>query len=238
MRLPWDATRSTRDSSLLLSISEGLDSVHRARVDEEDIAYQANKIVRECLDKRAIDYETYRTWRQKNPNIFTAIVDSSNQLIGFFDIFPLADDTAEEIIAGKRNEKSLTIDDILPPEKTSSVKYLYIATVMANPHQKTFSTAAASDITLLKFEEFISDVYAPTDQRTYIAFAHTKEGQALVRRCEFALISLPQDNPQGDPLFILKGGELTGVLNKFQGLQKRLSAKREKATHKGRICRV
>jgi hypothetical protein len=230
MNLPLYDSNSTRDSSLLLSITEGLESVRYARIGEEDIAFHANEIVREHLDKRSVDYKTYRTWRQKNPNIFTAIIDSKNQLIGFFDVFPLTNNTAEEIIAGTRTEKSLKIDDILPPQQCSTARYIYIATIMANPHQKSFSAAVASDITLLKFGEFISKIYAPIEGRTYLAFAHTKEGQALVRRCSFSLVSLPKNNPQRDPLFVLEGSELKGVMNKFQGLRMRMFAHSELKT--------
>src|SRR5207248_11004799 len=95
---------------------EALDSVREGHHDDEEIAFIANKIVRKFLDKRAIRYDRYKAWRQRNPLIFTPIVDLSNELIGFFDIFPLTPEAGNAIIAGKLTERTLTIDDILPAQ--------------------------------------------------------------------------------------------------------------------------
>lgn len=82
------------DGSLLFAIESALEVVRFGSRDDESLAFSANKIVRRELDKHAITYATYRGWRQRNPLIFTTVVDDTNQLIGFFDIFPITADAA------------------------------------------------------------------------------------------------------------------------------------------------
>jgi len=93
--------------SLLVAVEQALESVREGSIDDEAIAFSANKIVRKCLDKRAIRYDEYKKWRKRNHLIFTPIVDQQNKLIGFFDIFPLTLDAGERIVAGTLTERSL-----------------------------------------------------------------------------------------------------------------------------------
>ena len=100
--------------SLTLTLRRAADGVRFAARDDETIAKEANDIVRRGLDKRCIAYEDYKRWRQKNPTIFTAVTDSENQLIGFFDIFPLTDEAARGLLDGEVHERSLGLSGILP----------------------------------------------------------------------------------------------------------------------------
>ena len=82
------------------AIGHALEMV-RGPKNDESLALAANRIVRRCLDKHAITYKEYKLWRNLNPLVFTTIVDDENQLIGFFDIFPLKADAGEGVIAGR-----------------------------------------------------------------------------------------------------------------------------------------
>ncbi len=225
----WDS--SDKEGSITLSISDGLKRVRLASPDDEAIAFEANKIVREGLDKGCINYQTYRTWRLKNRAIFTAIVDNENHLIGFFDIFPLREETASDIIAGKRPEHSLVIDDMLPESENAKAQYLYIATIMVNPSQTEFSMVVAKDIILLAFLRFVQAIFKPVEQRTFLAFGHTKAGVVLLRRSGFTIISLPKQNPQGDPLFILRPTDVKSAITRFE----RIHANASLRTNDGEI---
>jgi hypothetical protein len=132
--------------SLTLTIRRSIDRIKFAARDDESIALEANKIVKHELDKRCISYEDYRKWRRLNPMVFTAITDSENQLVGFFDVFPLTEEAAHHLISGKHGEHELNIKAILPHNENSDAKYIYIASLMLNPQQQVFSRIVAKEI--------------------------------------------------------------------------------------------
>ena len=127
----WSLLLDNADStgSLCFAIGHALEKVREGPKDDESHALAANRMVRRCLDKRAIPYREYKLWRKLNPLVFTTIVDEDNQLIGFFDIFPLKPSAGEDLIAGRFTERSLKIDHILGFADSASATHLHIATV-------------------------------------------------------------------------------------------------------------
>jgi hypothetical protein len=189
--------------SLSLIIRRSIDRATFAARDDESIALEANKIVRHELDKRCISYEDYKKWRRLNPMVFTAITDSENQLIGFFDVFPLTEEAAHHLISGKSDEHHLSIKAILPHSENNDAKYIYIASLMLNPRQQAFSRIVAKEVLLLKLAEFLLVNFPPNEERVIFAYAHTKFGDRLLKNTEFRNTALPKDSKQGDPLYEL-----------------------------------
>jgi hypothetical protein len=204
------------DGSLLFAIESALEGVRFGSRDDESLASAANKIVRRELDKHAISYADYKEWRRQNPLVFTSVVDDGNQLIGFFDIFPLTVAAGADVISGKITERSLTVDHIVPLAGTSSATYLHIATILRNPRQKRFSSLVAKEVLLLKMKEFLRKHYEPLGERTYTAFAQSPEGEALLKRCGFAMILLSEQNEQHCPLYVLRPAETAGAIERFE----------------------
>jgi hypothetical protein len=216
--MPWsNVSRDEGDSvgSLLFAIGQALEKVREGSIHDESLALAANKIVRKCLDKRAITYKDYKLWRKLNPLVFTAIVDENNQLIGFFDIFPLKSDAGEDIISGTLTERSLKTDHIIAVTDVASATYLHIATILINPRQNAFSPIVAKEVLLLKMREFIERHYAPIDARTYTAFAQTRAGEALLKRCGFSMAVLATENEQHSPLYLLRPTETVTAIFRF-----------------------
>jgi hypothetical protein len=141
----------------------------------------------------AITYEGYKNWRKKNPSIFTTIVDKSNNLIGFFDIFPITHDAGEAIISGKLTERSLSEKHLLPLSANASATHIHIATILLNPRQHSFSPVVAKEVMLLRLKRFLERVYSPIETRTYTAFGQTKSGEALLKRCDFSMTGFSGD---------------------------------------------
>ncbi len=204
--------------SLSLTVRRAVDRVKFAARDDESIALEANKTVRHGLDKHCISYEDYKKWRRKNPIVFTAITDSDNQLIGFFDVFPLTEEAAQGLISGKLDEHGLNIEAILPYEKNGSAKHIYIASIMVNSQQTVFSQIIAKEVLLLKFAEFISDVFPPNEERVLFAYAHTGYGERLLKNSEFRNTALSRDNKQGDPLYELSPAGYRDLVKSFDSL--------------------
>ncbi len=204
------------DGSLLFAIDGALEVVHFGSRDDESIASTANNIVRRELDKHAITYADYKEWRRQNSLVFTSVVDENNQLIGFFDIFPLTATAGVGVISGAISERSLTLDHIVPAAGTSSATYLHIATILRNPHQRRFSSLVAGEVLLLKMKEFLRKHYEPLEQRTYTAFAQSRDGEAILKRCGFTMILLPEQNEQHCPLYVLRPTETTNAIDRFE----------------------
>jgi len=153
----WLETRSTSEAkhsrevekgelSFLLDVAEALEKVRYAPADDEGIAHLANRIVRADLDKWAIKYSAYKKFRKKNPLVFSAIVSDDNELIGFFDVFPLTDGAAHEILSGKVRERDITEGDIVPFAMNRMSRNIYIASVLFNKKQGRFTPKVAKEI--------------------------------------------------------------------------------------------
>lgn len=215
------------DEWLLLSIGNALDKVKLGSPGDELQALVANRIVRRCLDKHAITYEAYKEWRRKNPLIFTAVVADNGEMIGFFDIFPLTRDAGEGIVTGTLTEHSLSIEHIVPMGETASATHIHIATILVNPKQKTFSATVAKEVLLLSMGRFIERHYAPVEQKSYTAYAQSKAGEALLRRCGFSMAVLPNQNEQNWPLYTLRPGESITAMLRFDRADGGVSAARD-----------
>jgi len=211
-----------------VAIERALDRVREGSANDESMALAANKIVRKALDKRAIGYSEYKIWRKRNRFIFTTVVDEANQLIGFFDIFPLTTEAGEAIVSGALTERSLKADHILPEAATRGATHIHIATVLLNPRQKSFSAIVAKEVLLLKLKEFIEAKYDPVEMRTFTAFAQSKSGEAFLQRCDFSMVVFSKDNEQHLPLYVLRPAESGTAVFRFNQAEKRFSGARRR----------
>jgi hypothetical protein len=211
--------------SVLFEIGQALETVRFGARDDESHALAANKIVRACLDKRAITYNDYKVWRKLNPLIFTTVVDENNKLVGFFDIFPLKSEAGEEIIAGTLTERSLKADHLIAFADNASVTHLHLATILLNPRQNTFTPMIAKEVLLLKMGEFVEKHYAPIEQRTYTAFAQSREGETLLNRNGFSMAIVAKGNEQHLPLYLLRPSETGAAMFRFGRAQEYFSRK-------------
>src|SRR5262245_54247493 len=58
--------------------------------------------------------------------------------------------------------------------------------------------------------------YAPMETRTYTAFAQSRAGEALLKRCGFSLTMLARDTDQGVPLYVLRPSETAKAIFRFE----------------------
>jgi len=218
--------RKSEAESLALTLHRAADSVRFAARDDEAIAREANDIVRRGLDKRCIAYEDYKRWRQKNPTIFTAVTGSDNQLIGFFDVFPLTDESARGLLDGEVHERSLGLSSILPCSGNDRAKYLYTASIMLNPEQAALSPLVAKEVLLLNFAEHLSTTFPPNGVRVLFAYAHTAAGERLLRNAGFTNTRLPEHAKQGSPLYELSPDAYGDLARDFEGMLGRKGARK------------
>jgi hypothetical protein len=213
------------EGSLLFAIAQALADVRQGSIDDEALALHANRMVRRRLDKHAITYKDYRVWRKRNPLIFTTILTQSNELVGFFDIFPLTTEAGEGIISGRLTERSLTPEHVVPLADSKSATHIHVATILVNPRQRTYNPVVAKEIIIMKLREFMATNYAPVETRTYTAYAQSKTGEALLKRCGFSMAVLARDNEQRFPLYVLRPGETVAAVFRFERVEECFSRK-------------
>ena len=200
--------RDTRsDGSILFAIANAYESVRFGAADDEALALKCNAIVRKGLDKHAISYAEYRTWRERNDLIFTSVVDAGGSLIGFFDVFPLVAESAEAMLKGTLNERSLALEHIVPRYATADVVYIHIATIMVDPRQTSFTPTVAREALLMQFKKFLEENYEPLERKVFTAYAQTEAGEALLRRAGFSAAVLPKYSGQDASLYVLRPGK-------------------------------
>jgi hypothetical protein len=183
-----------------------------AATNDEDIALQANKMVRKVLDKHCISYQDYRLWRKKNNQIFHALLAPDGQLIGFFDIFPLNQTSGKLLFSGQIKERDLTRDAILPLDRMNECKFVYISSIVANPNQAYYPHALAKQVIINKLVDFLVEQYPPDPSRTIFAYALTKAGERLLKNHHFTKIQPPQYTRQNMPLYALNCKDYATIL--------------------------
>jgi len=220
-----DNTTSVRERceksecSFIVTIVESLDIIRYANSYDEQIAERANNIVRKELDKWTFNYLTYKKWRQKNHLVFAAIVDINNELIGFFDIWPLTEYAAERILSGKLNEHDLTERDIYSYEYVQHAKNIYIASIIINKEQNVINIKVAKEIVIIKMYEYIEEKYCPLENKTVIAYAHTKDGEMLLKKAGFTMRLRKKDSVQKRPLYVLEPGQCDAPFSRFKRIK-------------------
>jgi hypothetical protein len=173
--------RSRRELRATHATYEGL------RIEPDPSEYFAdlgNNHVRKIFGRsRVISYAEYKKWRAKNATIFTAVSNDKNELVGFFDIFPLTDAAGAALISGEKAEPDLSIDDVLSGRETPACNYVYIATLAAryrNPLLDVLLTRA--------LVSHLNNALPPRPGRQYLIIPYTKVGRnAAIRngfRCE------------------------------------------------------
>jgi V8-like Glu-specific endopeptidase len=220
----YDKTISSIEPSFLFDLTEALACVHYAPYNDEGVAFECNEIVRSDLDKWTFNYSQYKPWRLKNKNVFSAVVANTGELIGFFDIFPLTDESATSILSGKRKENTLNPDDIVPFESLASSKNIYIASLMINRKQKRFNNRLSKELMTIKLFEFIDQTYSPVNENRFIAYAHSRSGEQILKRCGFTLVVRAEDTKQNSSLYVLEAGQAVRVRGRFDRIMRALCA--------------
>lgn len=194
---------AVEDGSVSLTLRRALACVRFAARNDESVALLANKIVRRGLDKHCISYADYRRWREKNSSVFTAITGKENNLLGFFDIFPLTEEAAKGLLNGRIREHDLTSESIVPADENLAVRNIYIASLMVNPRQRLFSRIVANEVVVLKCLEYLIETFPPNDERMILAYAQTDMGERLLKNAAFTNTTLAESSKQRRPLYQL-----------------------------------
>lgn len=189
---------------------------------EETLALEANKAARRYFGmRRTIKFNEYRKWREKNPYIFSAIVNDDRDLLGFFDVFPLKDEIGRRVLKGELSENDLTIDDFYSEASKQKSAYIYVATVMSCVVNDHFEARLIDHIS-----EFVMSTYPPTEGRIYLAFSATTTGGNLLKRNKFIKAVPKELTPCGRDLWVLNADNIDAALSRVKTTTKAIAVKR------------
>ena len=180
----WLVVRRANRRQELHATYATYDGLHIEPNPSEHFADLGNQHVRDIFGRdRVISYAEYKTWRNKNPTIFTVVANNKNELVGFFDIFPLTEAAGVGLMRGDKSEQDLTIDDLLDGKSTADCNFVYIATLAARYRNPLLDVLLTRSLV-----EHLSNVLPPRPGRRYLIIPYTTEGRnAAVRngfRCE------------------------------------------------------
>ena len=160
-------------------------------------------------------------WREKNPYIFSAIVNEDRDLLGFFDVFPLKEEIGQRVLKGALSENDFTIDDFYNEASKQKSTYIYIATVMSCVVNDHFEARLIDHI-----REFIMSNYPPTEGRVYLAFSATTTGGNLLKRNKFIKAVPKELTPCGRDLWVLDANNFDAALSRVKATTRAVSVKR------------
>ena len=149
---------------------------------------EANSLAAACYRRDAISDELVEQWRLKNPNMFACVLDERGTIDAAFGIMPLTKSFMDQFIVGKVVENQIGAEDIHGPDKSKNVARLYISGVVVRD-AKTQKGHMRAALLMWATIQYLVKLYGTRRRRTLYALAATREGERLLKRLNFTIIS-------------------------------------------------
>jgi len=155
---------------------------------DRGLAEQASHLAHEIFGNLGIiPTERYESWLVKNPNILACLVNSSGEVVGYFDVLPLRSDFMEGFIRGTLTELDIRHEDILPPQHARRCKRLYIAGIVVRDSGSYTARRHAKHL-MWGLLQYLDHFYGAPSERHVYASGGTKEGRQILQRFGFQLV--------------------------------------------------
>jgi hypothetical protein len=161
--------------------------------------YDIDEIVKldeSVFDKHEIiDRNKFFEWHNKNPKIFTCLVDD-NKVAGYFSILPLKKESLDKFLAGEVCEKSFTSNDILQyKDAIGHCRDFYFFSIAINSNGRKL---------FLRYflNEIAKELQANNNSRNLYVTAAKNEGRALIERFNFRLVQKGACRADGHDLYV------------------------------------
>lgn len=105
-------------------------------VSEDDIFQMCELDKRTFKDLNQVDFDVCKSWYNKNPQIYTAIM-KDDTLIGYINFMPVTDTAYKKFREGKLSEQSLTAKDIKIMRPNKEYYCLFLSVVIDKKYQNT-----------------------------------------------------------------------------------------------------
>lgn len=169
---------------------EEIEAIPRCRLQcpaDRSLAEQSHDLAAESYGRiEPINSERYEQWRLKNPNVLVCLVDEDENVIGYFDVFPITTEFAEALTGGIATEYQMLHEHIVGPNHIAECKWLYLGGI-AVKDPETFLGRRRAAYLVWGLKMYLRDFYQGPPNRTLIATGASKEGEHLLQRFHFTL---------------------------------------------------
>lgn len=159
-----------------------------------------------CIAKQAypgvppLPQERYEQWLMINPNLLICLFDFNHRVVGYCDIFPLRHDFMDMLIAGVCSEHDIRREHILSPREARKLTRLYVGGI-AVVEPLTARGRRYASMLIWGVLCYLDHFYPIPPVRELFAQAVTPEGERLLRKFRFQLISPARGRKLSSPLY-------------------------------------
>jgi len=128
----------------------------------------------------------YEQWLAVNNNILVCLLNNNSEVVGYFDVFPLAENFVDALVNGSVSEHDIRREHILNVVDARSCKRLYLAGfAVAEP--ETFLGKRYASYLAWGLIMYLRHFYGEPP-RQLLAIPSTREGKKLLQRFQFQII--------------------------------------------------
>jgi hypothetical protein len=178
---------------------------------------RANDILRHTFGgKHFVSLGQYRALIERNDHVLTVIIDENNEMVGYYDIFPLVDSFGKQLAKGHATELSMAAECEHDKGAEYNSNYIYIGAIFNTERKRASKRYAISFFMQRHLIMHILDLYPPRPGRKYIALASSDEGIRLLRRYNFSHIQSKKDRKDKSDLFMLESEHISETMHKIR----------------------
>ncbi len=139
--------------------------------------------------------DRYEQWLIRNENIFVCLFDHTREVRGYFDVFPLREDFMSLFVEGVVGEQDIRREHLLIPSEARTTQRLYLGGLAVRDWHR-FEGKRCAAILLWGLIKYFDQFFPSPPNRTLYAHAVTKQGEDLLKRFRFQLVSEPANRKE------------------------------------------
>lgn len=153
-------------------------------------------------DVPTMPQDRYEQFLMVNSKILCGLFDSSHDVHGYFDVFPLRPVFGGAMMEGLASEHDLRREHLVPEDEVESVEFLYLGGIAVREPTTGLGGRRASFL-VWGLMKYLEAHYGFQRGRKLLASAATPEGEQLLERFQFQLVRPAKLTRDGVPLYAL-----------------------------------
>jgi hypothetical protein len=134
--------------------------------------------------------DRYEQWLMLNPTIFVCLFDSSRNVRGYFDVFPLDQNFMTLFIQGRVGEQDIRREHMLQQRAAKTAEAIYLGGI-AVPDCRSHEGRRHAAMLVWGLFRYLEHFYPNPPVRYLYAQAATKEGERLLQKFRFQVVAGP-----------------------------------------------
>jgi hypothetical protein len=166
--------------------------------------------------KHFVSLDQYRALIARNDHVLTVIIDENNEMVGYFDVFPLVDAFGESLIKGNVTELDMHVNCEYDKSVEHESNHIYLGAIFNLERKHLTKRYAISLFMQKKLIMHILLLYPPRAGRKYIALASSAEGNNILKRYNFSHTQSKRDRKDKADLFVLDSADMEDTIYKIK----------------------